>query len=289
MSLYFDANIALQATKEKVVLKIILKIFPTQKWQYNTIISKGRSLKRPDMFVDLTSHMIIVEIDENAHRYYNEEDEKTRIISISRDAGNKPCVFIRFNPDGYCNASGEKILSCWEINNKSIRYIKNKYNWKTRINTLIQTIKYWNNKIPKKTKVIKLFYDEYVVSKLKYSINNLCIINASCPSTCCAPSDLYCNSCDYKASTSYHYERHLQSNKHKNNIQYQKELDAVNNSLYIYNMNKQNASNLIKLNNNEFKDHNYLLNKNIVDQNTEKPESTNDKISQQNENNIMCS
>ena len=61
------------------------------------------------------SYIIIVEIDENAHIYYDCSCENKRLMEISQDLGFRSIVFIRFNPDDY-TIKNEKKLSCWGIN-----------------------------------------------------------------------------------------------------------------------------------------------------------------------------
>ena len=62
-------------------------------------IEGGCSLRRPDLFIDLGSHCIIIEVDENQHRQY--ECEEKRMIDLYEDIGFRKVVFLRFNPDSY--------------------------------------------------------------------------------------------------------------------------------------------------------------------------------------------
>ena len=62
-------------------------------------IEGGCSLRRPDLFIDLGSHCIIIEVDENQHRQY--ECEEKRMIDMYEDIGFRKMVFLRFNPDSY--------------------------------------------------------------------------------------------------------------------------------------------------------------------------------------------
>ena len=61
------------------------------------------SKRRPDLFLDLGYQILIIEIDENQHLDYDCSCENKRIMELSQDVGHKPIVFIRFNPDEYCN------------------------------------------------------------------------------------------------------------------------------------------------------------------------------------------
>ncbi len=62
-------------------------------------IEGGCSRRRPDLFIDLGSHCIIIEVDENQHRQY--ECEEKRMIDLYEDSGFRKMVFLRFNPDSY--------------------------------------------------------------------------------------------------------------------------------------------------------------------------------------------
>ena len=79
-------------------------------------VQDGCSLRRPDLLLDLGSHIIIVEIDENKHTNYDCSCENKRLMELSQDLQHRPIVFIRFNPDDYTNQEGEKIKSCWKLN-----------------------------------------------------------------------------------------------------------------------------------------------------------------------------
>jgi hypothetical protein len=55
--------------------------------------------KRPDIRFELATHDVIVEVDENQHRGYEESCECARISEIVGAIGGKAVVFIRYNPD----------------------------------------------------------------------------------------------------------------------------------------------------------------------------------------------
>ena len=58
----------------------------------------GCSKRRPDVFIDLFTHVLIIECDENQHKNYNTTCEVARINELFTDLGDRPIVFIRFNP-----------------------------------------------------------------------------------------------------------------------------------------------------------------------------------------------
>jgi hypothetical protein len=55
--------------------------------------------KRPDIRFEMDTHDVIVEVDENQHRGYEESCECARISEIVGAIGGKAVVFIRYNPD----------------------------------------------------------------------------------------------------------------------------------------------------------------------------------------------
>jgi hypothetical protein len=71
------------------------------------IIQGGCSKRRPDGLIDCETHTVIIEIDEDQHRSYEEQCENKRIMEIFRDLGSRPLIVIRLNPDGY-TCDGER-------------------------------------------------------------------------------------------------------------------------------------------------------------------------------------
>ena len=148
-------------TKEKEVVNNIIETFPDFTWISDKKIQDGCSRRRPDLLLDLGSHIIIVEVDENKHNDYDCSCENKRLMEISQDLGHRPIVFIRFNPDSYINLEGTLIKSCWKLNKFGVMQImKTKQKeWEERINTLKDQIQYWiNNHTEKTIEIIQLFY-----------------------------------------------------------------------------------------------------------------------------------
>jgi hypothetical protein len=148
-------------TKENTVVDLIKQKYPNFDWYHDKKIKDGCSLRRPDLILDLGSHLIDIEVDENKHNEYECSCENKRLMEISQDVGHRPIVFIRFNPDSYFNENGEKVLSCWLINKHGICYIpKNREpEWNKRINILLEQIQYWiDNETTKTIEIIELFY-----------------------------------------------------------------------------------------------------------------------------------
>ncbi|KAG2424982.1 hypothetical protein HXX76_014140 [Chlamydomonas incerta] len=81
-------------------------------------VSGGCSRRRPDFLLDLHTHTIILEIDENQHGAYDTTCETKRLMELFCDLGSRPMVVVRFNPDRYTAADGTKHAACFQINAK---------------------------------------------------------------------------------------------------------------------------------------------------------------------------
>jgi hypothetical protein len=152
-------------TKERTVVDEILKSFPHFTWIADKKIQDGCSRRRPDLFLDLGTHILIIEIDENQHTDYDCSCENKRLMEISLDVGHRPVVFIRFNPDDYIDQTNIKIKSCFAVDKSGICKVSKtkQVEWDARINTLKQQITYWSeNPTDKMLEVVQLFYDEDV-------------------------------------------------------------------------------------------------------------------------------
>jgi hypothetical protein len=148
-------------TKENTVVDIIKEKIPNLTWIADKKIKDGCSNRRPDLLVDMGTHIIILEIDENKHSTYDCSCENKRLMLLSQDVGHRPIVFIRFNPDGYIDHEGNTIKSCWKLNQLGVmKIIKTKEKeWEERMNNLIQQIQYWLiNPTEKTVEIVELYY-----------------------------------------------------------------------------------------------------------------------------------
>ena len=126
------------------------------------LIGDGLCLKnRPDVLIHLNNHSIIIEIDEDQHKYYNPICDEARINNI-QEALNRPIIIIRFNPDDYTE-NGKKIKSCFKNDEKTgLKTIpKNQeQNWNKRLAKLKETLAFsLEDCCDEPIKIIKLFYD----------------------------------------------------------------------------------------------------------------------------------
>ena len=148
-------------TKEKDVVDRITQTFTSFTWVADKKVQDGCSRRRPDLLLDMGSHIIIVEIDESKHTDYDCSCENKRLMELSQDLQHRPIVFIRFNPDDYTNQDGILVKSCWKLNKLGVMQItKTKQKeWEERIESLKQQIQYWiDNPTEKTIEIIELFY-----------------------------------------------------------------------------------------------------------------------------------
>jgi hypothetical protein len=146
-------------TKEKSVTDCVKTKFHNYSWIIDKPIDGGCSKKRPDMFLDFGSHVLIIEVDENQHN--NTLCENKRLVILSQDISHRPLVIIRFNPDSY-KIGQTNVTSCWSTTNLGIHTVKRskQKEWKERLECLYTQIEYWINNIPDKTiENVYLFYN----------------------------------------------------------------------------------------------------------------------------------
>ena len=151
-------------TKENAVAAIIKEAFTEYTWSCDKRIAEGCSRRRPDMILDLGSHIIIMEVDENKHDT-GYDCENRRMMELSLDVGHRPIVLIRFNPDAYTNTeTGVPTTSCWSMNKSGVLLVpkKKEKEWKERTDTLISQIRLWIghevNETTKTIEIVQLFY-----------------------------------------------------------------------------------------------------------------------------------
>ena len=148
-------------TKERHITDYIKEQIEFQELNitYNKTISNACSRRRPDVLIEMYTHVIIIEIDENQHNDYNTTCEESRINELFTDLGDRNIIFIRFNPDKYIE-NNVKYQSCFKITKTTGLLIPIKNLLDERLKVLIDTIKENLKQIPKnKITTIKLYYD----------------------------------------------------------------------------------------------------------------------------------
>jgi hypothetical protein len=141
--------------KEVYLVKEIQKSFPDLSFVFDKIVDcQSCSKRRPDIFLDLGYYSIIIEIDEHQHSRYSISCENKRMMEIFESLGNRPVVFIRFNPDRYNNTKGIFTFSKGGI-------IKPNKFFNDRYNKLVEIIQYYLDFKPTKdVEKIILYFDD---------------------------------------------------------------------------------------------------------------------------------
>ena len=121
--------------------------------------TSGCSKRRPDVYIDKFTHIIIIECDENQHR--DTSCENMRTMELFQDFANRPIVFIRFNPDKYINKKNQKIPSSFKMHKiLDVPVVREPKEWKLRLDLLKETINKYLENIPEKEVTNEfLFYD----------------------------------------------------------------------------------------------------------------------------------
>ena len=152
-------------TKERAVADFVRKSYPNYTITFDQRIADGCSRRRPDIFVDMGPYVVVVETDENAHNGYDCSCENKRLMELFVDAGSRPIVMVRFNPDQYYTQRGKSVPSCWGYTKeKGLCIVKpNKtVEWDTRLATLKTTLDMVFSQGPtKEVDVIHLYYDGF--------------------------------------------------------------------------------------------------------------------------------
>jgi hypothetical protein len=99
-----DAKPKTLVRKEQFVLAEIQRQLPELEdffVLWDCPIDGGCSNKRPDMLYDFGIGCLVIEIDEDAHKSEDPSCREKRMCEIFLDLGERPLIFIRFNPDRY--------------------------------------------------------------------------------------------------------------------------------------------------------------------------------------------
>jgi hypothetical protein len=116
-------------------------------------VEDGCSLRRPDVRIDFGTHTIDIECDENQHKWYNCETK--RMMEIFQDCGNRPIVFLRFNPDSYEDEEGERHSGCFTATPTGLR-VEDEF--QIRMEELCKRIEYYRHRIPEKEVTVEQFF-----------------------------------------------------------------------------------------------------------------------------------
>ena len=135
----------------------LIEEFGADFFQYDKRIKCGCSGRMPDWFIDCFKYSIIIELDEDQHKY--ESCDEKRMMELFQDLGNRPLVLIRINPDKY-KGKTKKRKGCFDFDEKNILICREK-KFNKRFNTLVEMIKYYlNNEPEKEITMEKLFFNK---------------------------------------------------------------------------------------------------------------------------------
>ena len=127
-------------TKENTIVDHIKQKFPNYDWVNDRRVVDGCSLKRPDLYCDFGSHIVVIEVDEDAHRGYSCEEK--RMFTIINDFGVRSTIFIRINPDKYTDEKTNRVIPSPFVMKQDTGKleVKNKKELDIRLNHLCDTI-----------------------------------------------------------------------------------------------------------------------------------------------------
>jgi Holliday junction resolvasome RuvABC endonuclease subunit len=85
-------------------------------------------------------------------------------MELFQDLGNRPIVFIRFNPDSYIDEEDNEVKSSFKYHSSlGVPFIRDKDEWNNRLQKLKDTLDYHLHNIPtKEVTVENLFYDQNI-------------------------------------------------------------------------------------------------------------------------------
>ena len=111
------------------------------------------SKRRMDLWKIIGSTILAVEIDENQHKSYCPQDEEARYNELFMGFSGK-YVFVRFNPDSYKDAEGNKQCVALDFRIEAL---------KSEITRQIERIEEGKNEDP--VEIIHMFYDYHIQEK----------------------------------------------------------------------------------------------------------------------------
>ena len=143
--------------REKHVFDEVIKLLPQDIIVTRDKTVGGCSRRRPDLMIDLGTHWICAENDENCHKNYDTTCEIARINELYSDMADRPIILIRFNCDKY--SKGKSLFK--KDSRTDIDIIANQKEFKERIKVFVNCIqKYLKSESPKDPLTIEyLYYD----------------------------------------------------------------------------------------------------------------------------------
>ncbi len=164
--LFPDVPIARQyRIKERHIFDAIVARFPDRPWVLNRPIDGGCSRRRPDVFLDVGTFVLVIEVDEQQHRGYS--CENMRVMQLFEDAGSRPVVIVRFNPDDFVDAQECRVTGCFGLDPKGFCQVKPSKTdeWQARLDVLFAHIGSFlvRPDMDKEMTIVQLFFDGFDV------------------------------------------------------------------------------------------------------------------------------
>ncbi len=113
-------------TKENHVATFLKETFPDVAWKCDKRVENGCSRRRPDLHLDMGTHVVIVEVDKNSRNEYDPTCEEKRLGEIWGDVYHRKIVFVRFNTDEYEGEDGNNVASRWGLNKHGLYTVRPK-------------------------------------------------------------------------------------------------------------------------------------------------------------------
>lgn len=102
-----DPKVTNFLVKEKFLVNYLKTTWPEYTWKYNKFLNTCAKY-RPDLLLDMGTHVVIIEIDEHQHNAQNYKDcDLKRSLDILAELA-RPLIMLRINPDKYMSKDGKK-------------------------------------------------------------------------------------------------------------------------------------------------------------------------------------
>lgn len=155
-------------TKERIVIEalkdLLLSKYPhlSSPARFDKAIDGGCSRRRPDAFIDVFTHVVMGEIDEEGHNtseYCSCENKRT--MQLMQDVNMRPIVLIRLNPDAYRGENGRE-ASCFKRGKDGQLIIADKERWNRRLSLYLERISFHLDNVPSSEVTVEhLYYDGF--------------------------------------------------------------------------------------------------------------------------------
>jgi hypothetical protein len=143
--------------KENHIFDALSELLPKNIEFFRDKTTGGCSKRRPDLMIDMGSHWICAENDENSHKNYADICENKRTMELYTDMGSRPMILVRFNCDKY--SEGQSLFKM--CGKTGIFVIRSKKEFQKRITKFSEVInKFIESEPPEKAITTEyLYYD----------------------------------------------------------------------------------------------------------------------------------